>query len=100
MTTTTVTPTTNNTENRRQKPQNPPPHVQKGSAFLLPPPNGASSSMPWNYWLHTMELTVCRRLSTRNRLASCLFAAHIPKNPFCKGFLLTLLTLYLHRTTS
>jgi hypothetical protein len=42
----------------RMLPQN----VAKGAALLLAPPHGTTTSMPWNYHLHPMELLVIRHL--------------------------------------
>ena len=89
----------NNSENRWERQQNPPFLVKKGAAFLVVPCHGANSSVGWNYQLHGTEKAVCRHLSSCNRLASCVFSAHIPKKLFCHSFLLTLLTLYLHSVT-
>jgi len=39
-----------------------PPNVAKGAALLLAPPHGTTTSMPWNYYLHPMELLAIRHL--------------------------------------
>ncbi|MBR4218084.1 MAG: hypothetical protein IKR71_03435 [Bacteroidales bacterium] len=39
-----------------------PPNATKGAVLLLPPPHGTTTSMPWNYHLHPMELLIIRHL--------------------------------------